>query len=125
MITFREPRKTCREVGTNLTIVVAVVMTDKKTIDWLAATTGTEASVYFTKPRNSKHKPSWAWRLPIAEARELLPQCLPYMVTKKRNAEIFIELIDIRRKSTRAHRNWERQYEFAIENQLLNKRGVA
>lgn len=123
VITFREPRKTCREISTNLNIQVVVVMTSKETIDWLGATTGTEANVYFTKSRNSKHRSSWAWRLPIGEARELLPQCLPYMVTKKRNAEILIELIDIRRKSTKTHRNWERQYELAVENQLLNKRG--
>ena len=123
-INFRNPRSASREVNTQLTIQVAVVMTDYEVIHWLKEVTGTTGEIYHYEARQSHHKPTWAWRPGIADGYEIISQCLPYMKVKKRQAEIYLELIELRRTSTRSHREWEKQFELASENRVLNKRGV-
>lgn len=124
-INFREPNKASREIGLGLTIQLTVCMTDLETIAWVANTTGTPEKVYTdSAKKNPAHKPSFTWRPTISQAYDILKQCEKFMITKKRNAQIFLELVDIRRVSTRSERNWERQFELATENRLLNKRGL-
>lgn len=123
VMSFRNPRQASREVNTQITIQVVVSMTHEETIRHLARITDTENNVYFCKPQNENNRDQWAWRPGIAQAYDILLQCEPYMVTKKRNAQLFKELVDIRRTSTRSERNWDKQYEIVVENQALNKRG--
>lgn len=92
-INFRNPNPRMREVNTQVTIQVRLSMTDEATISYLACITRTQDKVYVYKPRNSRHKTQWAWHPGLDASYEILAQCLPYMVTKKRQAEIFIALL--------------------------------
>lgn len=124
-INFRNPNKASREVGMGLTIQLTVCMSHEETIRWISKITGTEEKVYVDSPKKVEHyKQTYTWRPTIAQAYDIIEQCIPYMITKHRNAEIFLELVSIRRKSTRTERNWERQFDLATENRLINRRGV-
>lgn len=112
-----------REVGNQLVIQTTVSLTHKPTIEWISKTTNSTNKIFYTPARSHKHKDVWTWRPPIYVAYTVLNQTVPYMITKKRQAEIFIELIDVRRKSTRTERNWDKQMELVTENKLLNRRG--
>lgn len=59
----------------------------------------------------------------ITESYGIISKCLPFMVTKRRNAELFIEIMDLRKRSSRTDRNWDEQLRIMKENQALNKRG--
>ena len=120
---FRKPRVESREANEQLSVQFVVSMTHEPTIRYIADITETQDRVYFVKSRSEKHKHQFAWRPRLSDSKEILRQIEPYMITKKRNAQIFLELLDIRSKSTRSNRNWERQCELVIENLSLNKRG--
>lgn len=121
-INFRSPNSIMREVNTQLSIQVKIAMTHKETIDYIESITGCGRVSYIRK-KNPNHKDQWLWAPQLRDAREIIERCHPYMVTKRRNAEIFMELMDIRKKSTRNDRNWERQFDLTTENISLNRRG--
>lgn len=123
-ITFREPREVSREKNSQVMIQVRVAMTDYETIKWLAEVTGSADKVFYYASKVTHHKDRWTWAPTLAQAYEIISQCLPYMKTKKRQAEIFLELVDIRRASTRSYRDWDSQFALVSENMALNKRGV-
>jgi len=122
-INFRNPRAVSREVNTQLTIQVCVTMTDYELIKWLREITDC-GNIYSNPARQVHHKPTWSPRPGIADAYEIIAQCLPYMKTKRRQGEIYLELVEMRRTSTRSERNWTRQFDLATENRRLNQRGV-
>lgn len=123
-ISFRGARAVSREVNTQVNIQVTCSMTDRQTVEWLAKVTGTEDKVYFVKSRNEAHRDQWCWRPGIRKASEVLEECLPYMITKRRQAEILVELVKIRSASTRSERRWKGQFRLVTENLELNRRGV-
>jgi hypothetical protein len=105
-IVFREPKSVSRETGTQVVIQVRISMTDYETVKWCA-----------------KHRDQWCWSPGINSGYDILSQCLPYLKTKRRQAEIFLELVEIRRASTRSERNWDKQFPLVEENMKLNKTG--
>jgi hypothetical protein len=122
-IVFREPKSVSRETGTQVVIQVRISMTDYETVKWCADVTGTPDKIYAIAARNAKHRDQWCWSPGINSGYDILSQCLPYLKTKRRQAEIFLELVEIRRASTRSERNWDKQFPLVEENMKLNKTG--
>lgn len=119
---IRNPNPKMRELRPQLVLQVAVVMTDESIISWLKQVTGI-GNLYKQIKTNPKHKNIFHWRPSIKDSAKLLIQILPYLIVKKRQAELFIELVSIRSISTRNTVNRERQFEIVSEIQKLNKRG--
>lgn len=119
-INFRKANPATREVNTQVSIQVALGMTHSPTIEWLCEKTGVAFRAY---DRPVGWKKMYIWRPPLPVAYDLMEQSLPYLITKKRNAEIFIELMDCRSQSTRSNRNWNKQEMLVMENQHINGSG--
>jgi hypothetical protein len=86
---------------------VQVIMAHLPTMERISQITGGNAPKPQTPAPSNKHK---AWRIQFQAQRgaTLLRQLLPYLVTKKRQAEIFIQLMED--KGSRLARNvnrWE------------------
>ena len=76
-----------------------------------------------------KQKPNWKpmfrLELPQQKGARLLQQLLPYLIIKKKQAELFIELANLKSKSKPFKKyKEERQEEIIKEFKELNKRGV-
>lgn len=78
--------------------------------------------------RDTREKPKWktAWRWDIGQqaAAVLLRQITPYIRLKKTQAELLMELAELKQKSTTQNQfNIQRQFEIVEIMQRLNKRG--
>lgn len=111
-----------KEVSQVYAPIIRVAMTDKNIIYWLQNITG-EGNIYFIKSRNYRHKDIWDWRLSTGNGARLLKQIKPYLKVKRLQAELFIELAEIRSQSGRTRYKPERQLEIVKQIQALNKRG--
>jgi hypothetical protein len=76
----------------NLQYVCRVHMTDEAVITRLKDLCGGSSSP--VKRRNPKHRDSWRWDTYANGLRGLLPQLLPYLIVKKRHAEIMIGILN-------------------------------
>jgi hypothetical protein len=106
---------------------VTVVNTSPELIEWLVAHFG--GTVQARKIDPLKHKQTWAWRLAEIPVLALLKLTLPYLVIKRRQAELVIEFVEGRvnfrgykmitpEELARRDRLWN-------EIKRLNKMGVA
>jgi len=76
---------------------VKINMTDKPTMEWCVETTGV-GYLELVKPQGDfkhRHKISYKWRLGRDLGGQLLLQLLPYLKTKRKQAESFLEFIEI------------------------------
>ena len=71
-------------------VTVGVMNTSRDLIDWLVNNFG--GYVYEHKPKSHKPhwKPCWEWRMKVQEIPGRLPPILPYLVIKRRQAELAI-----------------------------------
>jgi hypothetical protein len=101
-----------------------IQMCNQDIIKWIQSVTGVGV-IYPYVPKNTKHKPSWAWNAYTQVGAEVLKETIPYMRVKKRQAELYIELAKLRAKS-RVSKPYDlsRQYAIAEEASQLNKRGL-
>lgn len=83
----------CRRGKSPLTTVVAG-NTDRAMIDWLHTHLG--GRVRFAPSANPRCRPMWCWALYAIEARRVLRAVLPYLVTKRRHAEIVLAFDEAR-----------------------------
>lgn len=109
-------------VSERVGISLSLYMTHKQTVEHIKTVTGSTANVLHVPGRDNRQD-QWLWKPGLNEAYGIIVTCLPFMVTKKRNAELFIEIMDLRKRSTRWGRNWDEQLRIMKENQALNKRG--
>ena len=70
---------------------VGITNTDRELIDWLHRTFGGHVSDNSHSPSRSKQRPCWAWRVTSRQAHGFLKKILPYLRTKKTQANIAIE----------------------------------
>ena len=72
--------------------------TDFALLKWLQRTTGV-GSISEQKRQNHKWKRSWRWSVSGRQARTILRGVFPFLQTKRRQAALFIELVDLKEKS--------------------------
>lgn len=110
------------KVGERVGISLSLYMTHKETMEHVKKITRSNANILFVPGRGNRQD-QYLWKPNLSEAYDIIVKCLPFMVTKRRNAELFTEIIDLRKKSSRANRNWDEQLRIMEENKALNKRG--
>ena len=101
--------------------------TNKKVLDWLVKITklGNISKPYDSEIKlSSNRKPHWLLRFSPNDMRLLLPRIIPYLVIKKRQAEIIIEYLNMTFKGK--HRT-EEEYTIIMrlydEIKQLNRKG--
>jgi hypothetical protein len=81
-----------------LALRLEVGNTDRVLIDWLELKLGGRIT---TIPREHPRRTIFLWRLASLEAVPVLKALLPYLIVKKRQAELFIELADVSHRGLR------------------------
>jgi hypothetical protein len=118
---IRKPVRASREKNDMVVVQITLGMTNRETIEWLCKLTGTP---YVTGDRSGRGwKDIYIWRPNMTIAYDVMEQVYPYLITKKRNVELFLELMDIRSTSTRFDSKGELQRTMARENMALNGSG--
>lgn len=111
---------------------VQISMTDRELLDEVAETFG--GRVRDASRWGANDKPMYAWRLYGYRAESLLRALLPHLRTKRRQAELCLELFDFRRANPHTRGLWanyaynralrDRCDEFVREMRWLNQRGL-
>ena len=116
---YRSFSMTCRVTNTN-----------KEVVEWLVKTTGYGKIKLLNVPPSRtglKLKRQWSWLLPANGCREILPQLYPYLIIKKRQAEIFLDWfrdVSGRRGKNMTKELFQHKLEVLAELHTLNKRGL-
>lgn len=120
----RSPKSTSRETSIQYVLTVSIQMCDDDLIRWIHSAIGGIGSVYRYKHHQPNHKDATSLRLGVRDGVILLRLILPYLRLKRRQAELFIEMVDIRKQS-RVKRQFmpERQRQICDEFRVLNHRG--
>lgn len=97
--------------------------TDRNLGDWLIQKLGGHTGDFRVC---ANQKPAFKWKLRRDEARIIIPKVLPYLVIKKRRAEIYIELLhSCGRRGTHSDKgNAFHRLELVNELLKLNKKGA-
>lgn len=74
--------------GSRLTVANA----DRETLEWFVNTTGLGV-IAGKLQKSDKHRPCYLWTVQADGLRQLIPVLLPYLRTKKRDAEILLEYL--------------------------------
>ena len=117
---------TRRTTSTKSTIMVSNA--DTFLVDWLKTVSGLGTIHDHCNKRNllKGWKPQRVWCLSSLHGSCLLKEILPYLIIKKEQAELFIELVELKSKSSRRGKfNEKRQNDILIRFRELNKRGLS
>ncbi len=98
--------------------------TTKNLIEWLHEVTGI-GSITCQKRNQDRWKPMYKWNVAIVPSANLLSKLETFLKIKQKQANLLIELKDIKSKSSTNFKNeYSRQLEIFTEMKNLNKRGV-
>ena len=104
--------------------------TDKRLLDYLVKVTGLGhiSKKYYAKDNKyaQNRKPSWLLRFSPNSMRDLLPLIIPYLIIKRRQAEIALEYLKMTKQG--CHRSNEDRIKISkLYNEIkaLNKKGRA
>lgn len=92
----RQPRASNRMKSPKYELRVAVTMADRKTILFVANFCGLGHKAYVRPRRQPHHSDMWVLDLENHRAIDLLRRVLPFMIAKKSQAELAIELWNLR-----------------------------
>jgi hypothetical protein len=82
-------------------------------------------NIQYAPALNPKRKPTWIWQIGANGVRWLLPQIAPYLLVKKRHADLTIEFLTLVRKGTpRRGEHNPRAQEIRALMAKLNQRGM-
>ena len=92
-ITLSKKKDPTMKLGYGLRPHIMVTNTNKSLIKYLRDTTDL-GIIYEGKLTNPKHKPNFRWQLWSLQAQSLLKEVLPYLLIKRKQAELLLEYID-------------------------------
>jgi hypothetical protein len=73
-------------------LTVTITNTNRDLVDWLV--TNFEGSCYMCNPNAPKHhKTAWRWIIRGHDARPILNQTLPYLMVKRKRAELALQFV--------------------------------
>jgi hypothetical protein len=116
--------------------VIRVANTDLRLLEWLAKITGYGKVTKLYQNPNTKYdrfrkgniKPLYSWAIFGFNIKSFLVEIIPYLVIKKRHAELMLESINLSWKRGRGNgyspEVWEKQLSIISEIRTLNKRGI-
>lgn len=106
-------------------IEITIVNTSKKLMEWLWDKLG--GYLNFRKSKNSKWKGCYRLRVSRLQAEILLKRLLPYLIAKKSQAEIVLELrkhIKLGKTQRLSEKELERREFLYLKIKRFNKRGL-
>ena len=112
----REQYKVCH-------LRLSIGMTHEPTIRWLRNLTESGAIQFLDNRRHPKWRPAWIIVWSTGSAGPLLKCVLPYLILKKRNAEIALEWIELSREM-RHFVGGRSRYDRVIPQHIREKRSV-
>lgn len=124
--TTNKSAKGCRR-GFAYRANLSVAMTDRDLLEWMRGITGV-GQICTKKVDPSRHKPAWTWSVWSVEASVLLAEILPYLRTKKRQAENLIAFQkEMRYPGSKglSDAEWDFRELRYLDSKTLNKRGIA
>lgn len=113
---------------------INIANTNYKLMEALIEKTGIDCVYTHNRPVGSKQKPLYTWRMNATQIKKWLPFIHPWLVLKREQAEIMMEVVGIREKATpRKGEKWvipnSKEYQEKLSNavdriRILNRRGV-
>jgi hypothetical protein len=104
--------------------VVGIKHTKRELLEWMKEKFG--GNIYGVPCRSIAHAPSWEWRVTHLAAAAFVQQIMPYLLLKKRNAELILEV----QGTAKRWGKWgvpsevlDRREAMYAEMKSLNKRG--
>lgn len=124
-VNVRRPGPERRTSRPQFVLQIAIGMCDRNLIETLYRRVGI-GTFHKGTLQNPKHRTIWFWRLLAEDGDLFLRTITPYLILKRRQAELFMEMVALRRKSTNSYAHEvERQVTITEELRVLNKRGAA
>lgn len=108
---------------------IGVSNTNRDLLLWLQDVTGFGSIKISTRGKHEKNsRTAWKWGIWSLQAKQVLEAALPYLIIKKRQAELVLEFVSKRRRSVgrKGLSDAEREFQVSIYIKLrvLNKRGI-
>lgn len=122
MLTVHTPVNKYRG-GRNLQVYARVQMTVQSVPDRLKELCGGTLGAMRRRSPNDANQPSCYWNLASNGLRWLLPQILPYLLVKRRHAEIIIRILATNRRGRRDRMSFTELEPLLREIRFLNQRG--
>lgn len=102
-------------------IRLTIANTDRGLLDWVLETCDVGA-IYQHREATKLHKASYSWRCHGDGAESLIQQMLPYLLVKREQAELALDLhVRLRVPALKADRTWQQEYRLRMKE--LNRRG--
>ena len=112
----------------NLGVRFLISNTDQRLVQWVRDKWG--GRIYAHKRHNARWKTAFQWEVTLGQAAPILRSILPYLLLKRRQAEIALELHSLsipalvgRKKGVPPH-NIRRRLELVSELRIRNSRGA-
>ncbi|HYR89325.1 MAG TPA: hypothetical protein VE422_34940 [Terriglobia bacterium] len=109
------------------TIQITLANTSESTMRFICAATSCGA-VYPMADKKGRCKPAWHWKVSAAaQVREILKAIAPYVLTKKRQVDIALLMVDAILAGDKYHKTHaDREYRVELMRQLrvLNRKGI-
>jgi hypothetical protein len=103
---------------------IIVASTNRPLIDWIQQISG-YGQIYAGKPRKANHKVVYTWKVCKNEnSFGFLNRIKPYLVIKKRQADLLWEYLTNKRKRNNTRKYSDRDHQIFAELAILNKRGL-
>lgn len=109
---------------------IQVGMVNEDIMIWLKENIG--GNYYTCKPTKHFHKIHWEWQINMKEGEIVLKQCIPYMIVRRKQAELYLEFAktmyrsgyDLRQDKKLLEEVLEKRKIIFYKNKELNKKGV-
>ena len=98
--------------GNGVMAQLTIAMCSEETIGWIAENFGGRVE-RVNRVRKENHSQLWRWRVHGAMAAVILKDTIPYMVTKRRLAELFVEFVG------ESYRGWYVPDDFRLVRQEI------
>ena len=121
-ISFHKQKRPKFERGFQWSVEMQMANTDKRLIEQFGVLCG-QSKYYIGKPASIHAKPPYRIHITPKLLRVILPKVLPYLIAKKRQAELAIEALHLI-KNGFTDMNARRLEEIYCEMTKNNKRGV-
>jgi hypothetical protein len=117
---------TCKQ-GFYLRPFLTTANTSREMLDFCHQKTGLGQIIYY-RSKQVNHRNAWRWNVWTQQALSVLIIVSPYLITKKRQADLLIELATLQRgkygRSGLPEGSLARRIKIELEIKQLNKRGV-
>lgn len=99
-----------------------ISMTHRETIDWLQMAFG--GAIYTPTVPRPNARQYWKWTITGNLIRRHLPKALPYMITKRKHAELMLQILDLTHQGRSSIENETAKGFLCQALKAINRRGL-